>query len=243
MTTATANQSVTANSPAHFLIRRLHSLSGIMFGGYIIVHLLVNSSLLQGTNPDIYQQQVDKIHSLPWLTAIEWSMIILPIVFHTIYGIYVIATGQWNTTKYTYKRNVFYVLQRLSAWVLMLFIAFHVVAMWGGLGSSLAFNPHAATQSTINHMHAQWWVGYIVYPIGILAATYHLSNGFWTAAITWGLTVSKKSQTRFGYVCAGLFLAISAAGLGSLFAAMKGTPAPVAPESAMVAPAELPAAK
>ena len=33
---------------SHFLIRRLHSLTGIVFGGYIVVHLLVNATLVEG---------------------------------------------------------------------------------------------------------------------------------------------------------------------------------------------------
>lgn len=245
MTTATATPSATANSPAHFLIRRLHSLTGIMFGGYIIVHLLVNSSLLQGTSPDMYQTQVNKIHSLPWLTAIEWGAILLPILFHTVYGLYVITTGNSNTANYGYKKNWFYWLQRITAWVLILFIAFHVIAMWGGLNflnPSLAFDPHQATQSTVNHMHV--WsslVGYVVYPIGILCATFHLANGFWIAGVTWGLTVSKGAQRRWGVVCAMLFVAITAAAFAALFATLKAKPMPIVnSEAAMTAP-ELPA--
>src|SRR4029078_158998 len=29
----------------HFLLRRLHSLTGIVFGGYLVVHLTVNATL------------------------------------------------------------------------------------------------------------------------------------------------------------------------------------------------------
>jgi succinate dehydrogenase / fumarate reductase cytochrome b subunit len=49
------------------------------------------------------------------------------------------------------------------------------------------------------------WVAYFVYPLGILASCFHLANGFWTAGITWGLTISAAAQRRWGYVCAGLF--------------------------------------
>src|SRR3712207_9086376 len=50
------------------------------------------------------------------------------------------------------------------------------------LHDALPISLHA-TQSTVNHMKAAWWIGYVVYPIGILASCYHLANGFWTAAI------------------------------------------------------------
>ena len=32
----------------HFFIRRLHSLTGLVFGGYLVVHLLVNATLIEG---------------------------------------------------------------------------------------------------------------------------------------------------------------------------------------------------
>ena len=96
--------------------------------------------------------------------------------------------------------------------MIALFIAFHVLAMKGVVRrrrrAAIDVRPvRYATQSTVNHMHAAWWVGYIVYPIGILASCYHLANGFWTAAITWGLTVSAAAQRRWGFACAGLFVA------------------------------------
>ncbi len=194
----------------HFLLRRLHSLTGILFGSYIVIHLLVNATLAEGSrvagDPTIFQQQVDKIHSLPFLLAIEWAFIYLPIIFHTVYGIWIIISGQPNVDRYSYGKNWAYVAQRISAIILIFFILFHVLAMKGFFGGALTFDPTRATQTTVNHFHAHWWVGYVIYPLGILAATFHLANGFWTAAITWGLTVSAQAQKRWGAVCFGIFL-------------------------------------
>ena len=215
----------------HFLLRRLHSLTGIVFGGYIVIHLLVNATLIEGvrgenvsSGPTVFQQQVDKIHSLPFLVAVEWTFIYLPILYHTIYGIWIVVTGQPNVGRYGYMKNWAYVAQRISAIILAIFIAFHVLSMKGLFGSALTFDPTKATQTTVNHFHAHWWVGYLVYPIGILAATYHLANGFWTAGITWGLTISAGSQRRWGIACIGIFLLTSMFGLTALFAALSKTP-------------------
>src|SRR6266498_2017547 len=87
-------------SRQHFVLRRLHSLTGLVFGGYLIVHLLVNATIAQGGI--VYQQQVDKIHSLPFLPVIEWSFIYLPILYHTIYGVWITLTGQPNVANYPY---------------------------------------------------------------------------------------------------------------------------------------------
>lgn len=200
----------------HFALRRLHSLTGIVFGGYLIVHLLVNATIAQGGI--VYQQQVDKIHSLPFLWAVEWLFIYLPILFHTVYGVWIILTGQPNAGNYPYAKNYFYVLQRISAVIIVLFMVFHVLALkYGAFGMNLSFEPHRALGTVGRHLDHGFLV-WFVYPIGILASCYHLANGFWTAAITWGLTVSNCAQRRWGYVCAGLFAVTFIAGMLSLIA-------------------------
>lgn len=218
-----------------FLLRRLHSLTGLVFGGYLIVHLVVNATLVEGIRTGVsrdYQVQVDKIHSLPFLPLVEWGVIYLPILFHTLYGIWIIATGQPNPIRYGYMKNWMYLLQRISAIVLVLFMAFHILGMKGAfggeIGSALTFVPVGyATQSAARHMNAAWWIWSIVYPLGILAACYHLSNGFWTAGITWGLTVSAAAMRRWGAVCAVLFVFTFACGITALVSLVAmGSPPP-----------------
>jgi succinate dehydrogenase / fumarate reductase cytochrome b subunit len=213
----------------HFLLRRLHSLTGILFGGYLVVHLLVNATLVQGYQHDIYQEQVDKIHSLPLLPAVEWIFIYLPILYHTIYGIWIVATGQPNVGNYNYGKNWAYFFQRVSAVILIGFIAFHVLAFKNafGLAGRFAFDPEHATASAATHFGVSPWVTWVVYPIGILAGTFHLANGFWTAAITWGLTVSKHAQRRWGMVCIGLFVLTFGCGMTALVTSANTDPAKV----------------
>ena len=201
----------------HLLIRRLHSLTGIIFGGYLVVHLLVNATIAQmGT---IFQAQVDQIHRLPFVWAIEWIAIYLPILYHTIYGFWIIFTGQPNIDRYPYTKNWFYVLQRISAFIIVAFMFFHVLALKVGLfGQTLSFDPHHASATVHRHMTASWVLPWVVYPVGILASCYHLANGFWTAAITWGLTISSSAQKRWGYVCAGLFAFTFICGMVALVA-------------------------
>ncbi len=217
-----------------FALRRLHSLSGIVFGGYIVVHLLINATLLQATFPvafgsslaanDVYQNQVDRIHDTPFLVAVEWFAIFLPIIFHGVYGTLVAFAGRPNVSSYGYGKNWAYTAQRATSFILLAFIAFHVLTMKGAIGGDfgdrVTFDPHYATQTTINHMQAAWWVGYLIYPLGIIAATFHLANGFWTAGITWGLTITAASQRLWGLACIGLFAFTTFCGLGTLFATL-----------------------
>jgi succinate dehydrogenase / fumarate reductase cytochrome b subunit len=203
----------------HFLLRRLHSLTGLVFGGYLIVHLLVNATIAQGGN--VYQMQVDKIHSLPFLPVVEWTAIYLPILYHTVYGTWIIFTGQWNVTNYPFAKNVFYVLQRISAFIIVAFLLFHVLSLkYAIFGPKLGFEHTEALQTIGVHMR-HGVLAWVVYPIGILASCYHLANGFWAGAITWGLTVSKASQKRWGAVCLGLFVVTFVAGMIALVAAAR----------------------
>jgi len=204
----------------HFLLRRLHSLTGLVFGGYLVVHLLVNATIAQ--LGQTFQVQVNKIHDLPFLWAIEWIAIYLPILYHTVYGIWIVLTGQPNVNHYPYTKNWFYILQRISAIVIVLFMFFHVFSLKVGLfGQTLSFDPHNAAATVHRHMTGSSispLLVWVVYPLGILASCYHLANGFWTAAITWGLTISKGAQKRWGYACAGLFALTFVCGMTALIA-------------------------
>ncbi len=76
---------------------------------------------------------------------------------------------------------------------------------------------HATTAIALQYS----WVVLVIYVVGVYAAIFHWVNGLWTAAITWGLTISVASQRRWGYVCAGLGVALSifaAGGIGGALA-------------------------
>lgn len=193
-----------AEGPAYFLLRRLHSLTGILFGGYLVVHLIVNATLVQAGQS--FQYQVNKIHELPFLWAFEWGLIYLPILYHIVYGIWITLTGLPNNNSYGYYRNWLYLLQRISAVLIVLFMFFHVFAFKVGWFGYPVFQPHAASLSVHEHMTRNLAWTWTIYPIGILASCFHLANGFWSAAITWGLAVSAGAQRRWGYVCIVLFV-------------------------------------
>ncbi|HZL33924.1 MAG TPA: hypothetical protein VFC78_01360 [Tepidisphaeraceae bacterium] len=227
MITATANDLTLPliGGRHHFLLRRLHSLTGIIFGGYLIVHLFINATLIQGWRTrDIYQLQVNKIHVLPFLRGVEWIFIYLPIIYHAIYGIYITFTAQWNVDRYPYAKNWFYVLQRIFGLYLAGFILFHVLAMKWVFGAGLAFDPEHATGSIAQHMNASWALPFLVYPLGIVASAYHTANGFWTAGITWGLTTSADGQRRWGGVCTVLGVFLFACGMLALYATVHAGP-------------------
>jgi len=214
----------------HFWLRRVHSLAGLMFGGYVVVHLTVNATGM--ISPRMYQENVDKIHSLqPMLPFIELMTIFAPLALHMFYGIYITKAGnRWNTVQYNYGGNVRYFLQRITAILLMLFLVYHIGTLHKWFAG--AFNPeNMAYQSTVSAIKTPYdslalnYGVQLLYLIGILSAAFHFANGVWTSAIAWGLTVTEKSQKRFGHVCLGLGAFLAAVGLTAWVAfAIVGNP-------------------
>jgi succinate dehydrogenase / fumarate reductase cytochrome b subunit len=236
-----------------FLVRRLHSLSGLVpVGAFLCMHLATNASVLGGGQ--VFQENVDRIHALgPLLPIVEWTFIFLPLIFHAIVGVMIIRTGLPNTSSYSYSGNVRYTLQRATAWIALAFIMYHVFHMHGwfhfepwlktakGLGGA-QFDPHNAADSAALALNSV--VIQILYAIGILASVYHLANGIWTSGITWGLWVTPAAQRRADWVCLAFGLLLAAVGLGALtgFSTFKPE-TPAAEAKSTDAPAETPEAR
>lgn len=210
----------------YFLIRRLHSLSGLIpVGVFLVMHLLTNASVLAPGVPGAeFQKAVERIHGLgPLLVPVEIVGIFLPLLFHTIVGFQIIFTSKSNAQQYRYGGNVRYTLQRTTGMIAFVFIIYHLWQMhWLGKGiGGGAFELHDASGAatgavtTAQAIQSAWWVS-VVYFIGIASTVFHLANGIWTSLITWGITIRPKSQKIAGYVCATFGVVLLLVGLGAL---------------------------
>jgi succinate dehydrogenase / fumarate reductase, cytochrome b subunit len=196
-----------------FLIRRLHSLSGLVpVGAYMVVHLLTNASVIAG--PRAFQQNVDMIHSLgPILPLVEWTFIFIPLLFHGIIGLFIIRSGESNASAYPYGKNIRYFLQRATGMIAMVFIGWHVWHLhhYGkpvGGGNFVVDHATSSTAEALGSIVVQ--VGYV---IGMLSCVFHLANGLWTMGITWGVWTSPAAQRRADYVCIGFGVLLAIVGL------------------------------
>lgn len=214
----------------HFLLRRLHSLSGILpVGFFVIAHLFTNAQMIWGQKPgssgeSVFQHEVDFIHSIPALLFIEialWSSI----GFHAALGFYYTFSGKNNVKHYAYKDNWRYVFQRISGIVALIFIFLHIATLrwrWDLFGWFTPFYAHGfytdngivgkdvpmSLPYTAYALQVSWIV-VAFYAIGAFSVVYHWSNGLWTAAISWGITTSQAAMNRWGYVCFGLFVSLT----------------------------------
>ncbi len=227
----------------YFLLRRLHSLSGVApIGLFLFPHLTTNASIVWGeklnksevsasaleaagvaphAGVETFQHEVEFIHNLPALILIEIGVLFLPIAFHAILGIWFASSGRINVDRYGYQNNWRYTLQRLSGYLGVVFIFLHITSLrfgWTYGGLMPAFDPDAASSSVAVHMQ-EGSLGLFVplfYLVSVLALVFHFANGLWTAAITWGLTISAAAQRRWGYACAAIFVLLSGAGITAI---------------------------
>lgn len=204
-----------------FLLRRLHSLTGLVpVGAYMVVHLATNATVIDGARS--FQSRVDMIHSLGWfLPFVEWTFIFLPLLFHAFFGVILIRSGQQNVSNYPYQGNVRYFLQRLTAWIALAFIFWHVFEMHGWIKPAAEqfggarFRHLYATSSAAGVIQSSP-VLEVFYLVGVLACVYHLANGTWTAGITWGLWSTAAAQRRANWVCLAIGVLVAGLGLSAL---------------------------
>lgn len=315
--------------PKAFIWRRLHSLSGIWLTIYLIMHLLTNSqaALLLGNDGQGFIESVNSIHHLPFLPILEIAVLAVPILIHTIWGIQYILEAKYNSFGKTgkdpylpeYPRNHAYTWQRITAWILLLGIAAHIIHMrfieypvstfkgdqhyymvrvnldegiytlasrlhvqlfdqdqieiekkqigalkgyedhgtfWNFLSSlkSIYENPppQALLEKQTQTQSREWIealekrplengqaiavadnfgtvellmiretfkmpIMIVLYTLFVLAACYHGFNGLWTFLISWGVTLTEKSQAWMRTVSTGLMVIVAFLGLSAIW--------------------------
>lgn len=220
------NESQSFYQRNEFLLRRVHSLLGLIpIGAYMVVHLLANASIANGT--ESFQNVVYQIHSLgKGVVLVEWLFIFLPILFHALLGFVFIFGGKSNLKNYPNTTNRRYVAQRVTGMIAFFFIFWHVLHMNGVIHAewfreSIAdalglaqFRPYNAASTAARALQNP--IVFVLYSIGILSCVYHFANGLWTMGITWGVWVTPSAQRWASRVCMGIGLVVAVVGMSAL---------------------------
>lgn len=194
-----------------FFYRRLHSLLGVIpVGLFLTQHLIVNHFATRGE--EAFNKAAGVLEGLPFRYLLEAFIIFLPLLFHAIYGLYIAFTAKSNVGRFGYFRNVMFFLQRVSGVITLVFIAWHVweTRIQVALGAEVDFNMMADILSN------PLMVGF--YIVGIISTVFHFANGLWSFCVSWGITVSPRSQRIMTYVTMVVFVALSVVGLRAIFA-------------------------
>ena len=214
------------NISRHFLLRKLHQLTGILpLGVFLLEHFYTNSKAWSGgvdatgkiiTGSQMFNEAVADLQSIPHIVFIEVLGIFIPLIYHAVYGLIITYEGRPNVGSYDYGRNWLYFFQRVTGVILFFFIAFHVLNFRFGLipglnEISVAEHPEKAFQ-IVSAEFKIWWVMFL-YIIGIVSTTFHFANGLWLFLVDWGVTIGQRAQRLSGYLCAALGVTLTAVGI------------------------------
>ena len=187
-----------------FILRRLHSLSGIFpIGAYLIFHImLANASVLGG--PERFDAAVEAIAVLPApiLLAIEVLAIYLPLLFHGLYGFVRVSEAELsNPLRFDWLGSYLYVLQRLTGVIAFFFIGWHIYTTRYQYYFADAHIDYAMMSGIMSNP-----VSFAIVLVGTAASVFHFTNGIWTFAITWGLTIGRRAQRTLRAASLGAFV-------------------------------------
>jgi succinate dehydrogenase / fumarate reductase cytochrome b subunit len=175
-----------------FVLRRLHSLTGIVpIGVYLVFHImLANASVLGG--PAAFDRSVVAIGALPGptLLAIEVLFIYAPLLFHGLYGFVRVADADLaGSPRQDWLGGYLYTIQRITGVIAFFFIGWHVY-------TTRVQYYFAGAEISYQFMHALMTspVAFPIFVVGTLASVFHFTNGIWTFCITWGLTPGVRAQ-------------------------------------------------
>jgi succinate dehydrogenase / fumarate reductase cytochrome b subunit len=195
-----------------FWLKRIHSLMGaIPLAAFVILHFTLNSFVFAG--PQTFDRVVSTLHSFPLTPLFEIVFIAIPLLIHVMMGLVLVYRSSANVISYNSYRNWMYFLQRLSGFVALAYVIFHV---WAARLAPAVGGGHATHAYMRGHFGPTWVK--VFYIIGIVAIVFHLANGLTSALITWGITQGRRSQFAVSIASWVLMIAMWFWGLRILFA-------------------------
>ncbi|WP_219835924.1 succinate dehydrogenase cytochrome b558 subunit [Paenibacillus sp. R14(2021)] len=198
-----------------YLSRKIHSLLGVIpLGLFIIEHMATNFSAVEG-GPQGFKDTVLVLNALPLVPILELFGIWLPLLFHGVYGLYVAYQSNINTGRFKYGRNWAFTMQRITGVITFIFVFWHLyqtryqVMIGAVTHAELGNQMHNITNNSF----------YLtMYIIGVIAATFHFSNGMWAFLVSWGITVGQRAQRISSMIWMGVFVVVAVMFVMTLFA-------------------------
>ncbi|MBU8905101.1 succinate dehydrogenase cytochrome b558 subunit [Desertibacillus haloalkaliphilus] len=194
-----------------FMNRRLHSLLGVIpVGLFLVQHLVINHFATGGASA--FNQAAQFMENLPFRYFLEIFLIFIPLLYHAIYGLYIAFQARNNTSKYGYFRNWMFLLQRVTGVITLIFVVWHVweTRIQAALGVHVDYNMMADILSSPFML--------VFYIVGVVSTTFHFANGLWSFAVSWGITVTPRSQQIATYVTLGIFVVLTFIGIRAILA-------------------------
>ncbi len=182
-------------------LKKLQSICGVLpLGIFFCFHMVANYTFTWSI--PAYDAFSHFLETMPYKDFLEITVIFAPLVVHALIGIYIVATGSCNVGPYRYMRNWRYLFQRITGVIAFAFLLWHVIGLkWG-----VSLLPDGgSTFELVRSVVADPW-GLAAFVIGVYSCLYHFVNGLWTFCITWGITITPRSQQITSWICFALFV-------------------------------------
>lgn len=182
-------------------LKKLQSFCGVLpLGIFFCFHLVANYTLTWSVPG--YDAFSHFLETMPYKDFLEITVIFVPLLFHAIIGVYLVFTSSCNVPAYGYARNWRYLFQRITGIIAFVFLFWHVI----GLKIAVSMLSDGGSTFAILQSVVANPVGLVAFTIGIYCCLYHFVNGLWTFCITWGITLTPRSQQISSYLCCALFV-------------------------------------
>lgn len=228
MSTATATSHPDKSKSRAFVWSRLGSfLSLLPLGVWTVNHLWDNLAAFTGAAE--WERSVTH-HQSPVALALTLTVVLVPLLIHTLWGIQRLFSFRPNYPKYNYYGNLKYITQRLAGIGLLGFLGAH---LYLALIKPRVIQGHPEAFENIAgmmyHHPATTWV----YILGTLAVAYHLANGLSTFSWTWGIVGGDPALKRFDVIFWVSFVLLLALAWGAVYALWSAGAALPIPADAM----------
>jgi len=201
-----------------FLLRKLHSLSGIIpVGAFLVEHFVSNA-------------QVELLSSFPFVFYLELFGIWLPILYHAFYGFYIWFRGESNLADYPWAGNWMFSAQRWTGGIAFFYMVWHTWHLRFS-GIHILSHPDAAFGKVQLEFQHAWVI--VFYALGIFCASWHFAYGLWLFAAKWGITSGDAARRRFGYVCFAIGAGFILVGALTMRSFLNTPLQPIGPENGM----------
>ncbi len=208
-----AHTSTSTAGHGTFFSARLGSFLAIApLSVWVIIHIWHNLAAVWG--PAEWQESATGYPNSGTM-LLSSVVVFAPLVIHTVWGVRRLLISRPNNGRYNFFANFKFLLQRLSAIGVLLFLAAHV---WLAFLHPRLVEGHAEPFAEFAHEMRHNLPTLPVYLLGTLGVAYHLANGVYTFAMSWGLAVSRGALKKFEYLAMGLFVVLLAMSWTAVFA-------------------------
>ena len=204
--------SVMAPPRTSFSSSRLGSvLAFAPLGVWTVIHLWNNLYAVRGA--EAWEQAVTAYPHVG-VQALTYVVVLLPLLLHALWGSLRIVQSRPNNLSYNWYPNLKYLLQRLSALGVLLFLGAHI---WLALLRPRLLLGHGEQFADISHEMRYHLPTTVVYLLGTLGVAYHLANGLQTFLMKLGMRWPRKPGDKLEWPFLLLFVVLLAMSWATIF--------------------------